>query len=109
MHAKFCREDALEFVRRIDVNKKGNPDWAPHLNYFHKIVLLGVLDAMAKHNCPLDEDGVCEIAKELAEVSYCIILFVDLHVGDTLTPRLHPTPLDLNRQLSHSPLALIHP
>ena len=59
----------MDFVRRIDVNKKGNPDWAPHLNYFHKIVLLGVLDEMAKHNCPLDEDGVCEIAKELAEVS----------------------------------------
>ena len=68
MHDYFYREEALQFARRIDVNAKGNPDWVPHLNEFHKTVLLGVIDEMAKHNCPLDEEGVREIAQELAEV-----------------------------------------
>ena len=65
----FYREEALQFVRHIDVNATGNPDWVPHLNEFHKIVLLGVIDEMAKNNCPLDKEGVREIAQELAVVS----------------------------------------
>ena len=64
-----CREDALIFVRSIDINKLGNPDWTPHLDTFHKVVLLGVIDQMARHCVPLEEDGVTQIATELAEVS----------------------------------------
>ena len=63
------REDALTFVRSIDINKLGNPQWTPHLDKFHKVLLLGVIDHMSRHCVPLEEDGVMQIAKELSEVS----------------------------------------
>ena len=57
------REDALIFVRSIDINKLGNSQWTPHLDKFHKVLLLGVIDHMARHCVPLEEDSVMQIAK----------------------------------------------
>ena len=59
---------------RIDVLELGDPDWTTHLNHFQNIVLLAVIDEMASHNCPLDEEAVYEIAQELAEV--CLLLYI---------------------------------
>ena len=69
----LCREDALTFVRSIDINQLGNPEWTPHLDKFHKVLLLGVIDQMARHCVPLEEDGVTQIAQELAEVRLVVL------------------------------------
>lgn len=62
------RQQALDYVKTIDVTDHGNPDWRPHLNKFHKLTLLSLINQMSKNCIPLQEEGVCEIAKALAEV-----------------------------------------
>lgn len=45
---------------------QGNPTWRKHVNTFHRFFIVALIHQMAMNCVPLVEEGVCEIATQLA-------------------------------------------
>ena len=73
-HMHVCRnnktvEECKEWAHCLPIAQNGNPTWRKHVNYFHRFFLVSLIHQMAMNCIPLQEEGVCEIATQLAYVN----------------------------------------
>ena len=58
--------ECKSWAHSLPMAKTGNPTWRKHVNVFHRFFLVGLIHQMALNCVPLQEEGVCEIATQLA-------------------------------------------
>ena len=70
----ICRDnksvdECKAWARSLPLAEIGNPTWRKHVNFFHRYFLVALIHQMAMSCVPLQEEGVCEIATQLAYVN----------------------------------------
>ena len=59
-------DQCKSWAHSLPTPANGNPTWRKHVNIFHRFFIVALIHQMAMNCVPLQEEGVCEIATQLA-------------------------------------------